>query len=152
ARLSLARPNGWAAASRHLIEPPTNNTRWETHLMTPESNVRLNANDLMGCEYDREKWLTTNYVGKCEQARPWFASAEFETGYSGPVPIEAVEKLFEWQAIEGPVITYLPCDMHEADVMGDDGLPMRKVTDPSRKAIIRSDTGDVLNVVSAQYG
>lgn len=120
--------------------------------MSRESIEWLNANVLMGFVNDREKWLTNSYVVKGEQARPWFASTEFENGYSGPVPIEAVEKLFEWQAIEGPVVTYLPCDMHEADVMGDDGLPMRKVTDPSRKAIIRSDTGDVLNVVSAQYG
>lgn len=99
--------------------------------MSRETLQWLNANTLIG--------FTT------ERATAWHYRAEYQgtesNHYPGAVPIEDVRRrLFHWQAIEGDV---------QAIVLLPDGVAT--ITDPTRKAIVRPDTQQVLGVFSNRY-
>jgi phage/plasmid-like protein (TIGR03299 family) len=126
--------------------------------MSRESIEWLNNNVLMGYTNDREHWATQGFVNAgtnadgSETNRPWFATDNYTGGFGGPVPVEAVmERLFNWQALEGPLSTEVPCSITEADTIDQDGNPMRRVVLPEHKAILRSDNSHVMGIFKQGY-
>jgi phage/plasmid-like protein (TIGR03299 family) len=91
-----------------------------------------------------------------KRGKAWHYVAEHQIGegnhFDGAVPFGAVERLFGWRVVTSPVLAQVPADLTEATGMAPDGTPVRTVTDPSRKVLLRSDTGAVLGVHSARYG
>jgi phage/plasmid-like protein (TIGR03299 family) len=99
--------------------------------MSRETMEWLNANTLIG--------FTT------QRGSAWHYRAEYQGSesnhYPGAVPIEDVRRrLFHWQAIEGEV---------QAIVLLPEGVAT--IADPTRKAIVRPDTQQVLGVFSKRY-
>ena len=93
------------------------------------------------------QWLNTNtLIGfTAERGTAWHYRAEKQgresNHYSGAVPIEDVRRrLFPWEAIEGEV---------QAIVLLPDGVAT--IAAPTRKAIVRPDTQEVLGVFSKRY-
>jgi phage/plasmid-like protein (TIGR03299 family) len=88
-------------------------------------------------------WLNTNtLIGFTDQrGTAWHYRAERQGArsnhYPGAIPVEDVrQRLFDWRAVEGDV---------RSTVSLADGTELL-VTDPSRKAIIRPDTGTILGI------
>lgn len=123
--------------------------------MSKETLEWLNANVLIGFTDDREHWAGQGYAsarGEDQLIRPWFAQEGYDGGYIGPVPVDAVrERLFAWEAIEGPLSATVPCDITEADSMDAEGNPFRNIVLPDHKAIMRSDNDFIMGVFKQGY-
>jgi phage/plasmid-like protein (TIGR03299 family) len=74
--------------------------------------------------------------------------------YPNAIPVDDVlGRLFNFQAIAAPVGALVPTtDIETMTGMNEDGSLYRMVIDPTRKAIVRSDTGAVLGVFRPSYG
>lgn len=122
--------------------------------MSKETIEWLNENVLMGFTDDREKWAGNGFTFvRDDKVVPWYATADYSNGYSGPVPIEAVETLFGWEAIELPLTYQFPTDdVSNCDGIDEHGDPYRKIVANNKKAIVRSDNGMLLNVTAGGYG
>ena len=114
--------------------------------MSRETIEWLNNNVLTGFIEDREKWAAgwgsfSERDNGNEVFRPWYATPEYTGGYQGPIPVEAInERLFNWEAIEGPVFAEVPCeDASKADGINVDGGYYRKVPMTGWKGVLRSD-------------
>ncbi|MFI7114491.1 DUF932 domain-containing protein [Nonomuraea sp. NPDC050227] len=93
------------------------------------------------------RWLNQNtligFTAKRGSAWHYRASEQGDepNHYSGPIPVDDVKRrLFAWTPIEGTV---------ETSYVTDDGVT--RITDPTRKTIIRPDTGTVLGVFSQKF-
>jgi phage/plasmid-like protein (TIGR03299 family) len=94
--------------------------------MSQESLAWLNANTLIGFT---DKRGTAWHYRASEQGRQ-------PNHFPGPVPVQAVrDRLFRWEPVEGTVETTYP----------GSGGPTR-LTDRTRKTIVRPDTGEILGV------
>ncbi len=72
--------------------------------------------------------------------------------YSGAIPVADVERrLFHWTAIDAPLSVSIPADIETGTALDDNGLWVRSVKLPDRKAIVRSDTGEVMGVFKQGY-
>jgi phage/plasmid-like protein (TIGR03299 family) len=99
--------------------------------MSAETITDLNQNVLIG------------YTDKRGTAWHYRASAQGEepNHYAGPIPVEDVRRrLFSWRAVEGEIT---------ATALTSDGVLV--MTDPTRKAIMRSDTGAILGIFKLGY-
>jgi phage/plasmid-like protein (TIGR03299 family) len=104
------------------------------------------------------QWLNTNtLIGFTDKrGNAWHFRAEeqgAETNhYVGAVPLADVERrLFNWTAVERPLSYTVPAGFDEATAMDEDGTPLRSVTLPAHKAIVRSDTAALLGIFKAGY-
>lgn len=96
--------------------------------MSKESSEWLNNNVLVG--FTDKRGNAWHYRESEQGAEP--------NHYNGAIPVEDVRRrLFHWSPLEGTITVKLP-DGSEA-------------TDPSRKGIVRSDTGDVLGIFKSGY-
>jgi phage/plasmid-like protein (TIGR03299 family) len=99
--------------------------------MSAESLQWLNANVLIG--YTDKRGHAWHYLASAQGAEP--------NHYPGPIPVEDVRRrLFYWRAKEAQVT---------ATVTDEDGV--LSIVDPSRKAIVRPDTGTILGVFKEGY-
>lgn len=99
--------------------------------MSVETSLWLNTNTLIGLTDKRGK------------AWHWRAEDQGERSnhYAGAIPVEDVkERLFHWQALEGPV---------ETTVLTPEGV--LRVSDSNRKTIVRPDTQEILGVFKSGY-
>lgn len=121
--------------------------------MSQETIEWLNNNVLVGFIDDRAKWAGQGYAvtGSDGLVKPWFAQDDYTGGYVGPIPIEAIERLMSWEAVERPLYIDMPCELNEADNIDADGNASKRVQVPERKAIVRSDTGLVMYLGSEGY-
>lgn len=125
--------------------------------MSEETREWLNENVLMGFIEDREHWADNNFavVGVDGAVKPWWAGEDYTNGYAGPVPVEAVEDLFSWEAQRSFIMhgVYVddPYNADGIDGIDAEGRPYRIIHDDRRVGIIRPDTSDVLNVRMAGY-
>lgn len=97
---------------------------------------------------ETSQWLNTNtLIGFTEQrGTAWHYRAEHQgdrsNHYLEAIPVDDVrERLFAWSAVEGDVRSVIETA---------DGEQMT-VTDPSRKTIVRPDTGKILGVFKTGY-
>lgn len=100
--------------------------------MSQESSIWLNQNTLIG------------FTEKRGNAWHYRASDQGSEAnhYTGGIPIEDVRRrLFHWDAVEGDVVTH---------IVTDDGV--QRITDPTRKTIVRPDTGTILGIFRGQPG
>lgn len=93
------------------------------------------------------QWLNTNtLIGFTEKrGNAWHYRASDQgdepNHYVGPVPVDDVlRRLFNWHAVEGSI---------ETVYVTDDGVT--RISDPTRKAIVRPDTQKVLGVFRPGY-
>ena len=89
------------------------------------------------------EWLNQNtLIGYTDKrGTAWHAMKGYDNHYAGAVPLEDVRKrLFSWTALEGEVT---------ATALTEDGV--LTMTDPTRKAIMRSDTGAILGLFRSGY-
>src|SRR5215216_6148151 len=95
--------------------------------MTQETMEWLNVNTLIG--FTRSRGNAWTFRQSLQNGRP--------NHYLDAVPVEDVRsRLFDWTALESPVFTVFQGN---------------EVQVPDRKAIIRSDTGDVLGLFKSGY-
>lgn len=87
------------------------------------------------------KWLNENtLIGYSEElGSAWHKTANANNHYDDIVPIDAVERLFKWEAQLTPV--YMQGDVEEG---------ITKIE--GRKALVHSDSRHVFNIVSDRYG
>ena len=99
--------------------------------MSAETSIWLNQNVLVG------------FTDKRGHAWHYRAADQGDESnhYPGAVPVEDVKRrLFHWQAVPGTV---------ETTIMTPDGVT--HITDPTRKTIVRPDTGKILGVFREGY-
>jgi phage/plasmid-like protein (TIGR03299 family) len=96
---------------------------------------------------ETSQWLNTNtLIGYTEKrGNAWHYRAEDQgeesNHYPGPIPVEdVVRRLFSWKAIEVSIVG-------EAESV--DGVV--RYEDPTRKGIVRSDTGQMLGIFKQSY-
>lgn len=115
---------------------------------------------------ETSEWLNRNVLigmtGKRGNAWHYRAADQGSESnhYAGAIPVEDVKRrLFGWQAIELPITVQVPqdvpADFETMTHISDDGMPVRqeivgKVI-PNRKAIVTSDTHDVLGIFADGY-
>lgn len=130
--------------------------------MSSETLEWLNNNILVGYIDDREHWHKegAGWTGMSDRdgsglLKPWFAEEGYDGGYSGPVPIEAVrERLFNWDAVKASMTARVPTtagSLDGFDGVNDEDGPYVEIDVPTRKAIVRNDTNEVLGVFSKSY-
>lgn len=123
--------------------------------MSKETIAWLNANVLVGFIEDRERWAGQPYANTDADTglvKPWFAREGYTGAFTGPVPVDEVQsRLFNWQAIEGPLYAEVAADVATADSIDHLGNPRRKVELADHKAIIRSDNDLVMGVFKSGY-
>jgi len=114
--------------------------------MSDETMQWLNDNVYFGCAATRSTWGAGTSFGS--GLKPWFASAEYEHLYDGFIPVDDIHNgLFCWEPIESPLVARIPTlDPDQADVEDERGNMFIEIVDPIRKAIVRSDTLDILGV------
>jgi phage/plasmid-like protein (TIGR03299 family) len=96
--------------------------------MSEETSEWLNQNVLVG--YTDKRGTAWHYRASDQGDEP--------NHYPGPIPVEDVRRrLFHWDVLEGSLVARF-----------DDGS---EATDPSRKVLARSDTGDVLGIFKQSY-
>jgi len=104
------------------------------------------------------EWLNTmtliGFSGK--RGRFWHYRENMQGGepnhYEGAVPVEDIKRrLFNFQLVERPLFVVVPCSVDEADTMLTDGSPAKTVTLEDRKAIMASDSSDVLGIFKGGY-
>lgn len=62
--------------------------------------------------------------------------------YPGAIPVGEVErKLFNWKAISVPSGSFVPCDVADANFIGEDGKTYRATIVPGKQSIVHSGTG-----------
>lgn len=111
--------------------------------MSRETLETLNTNTLIGFTDKR--------------GNAWHYRAELQgdvpNHYAGAVPVaDVLSRLFSWQAVETPLYVQAPAaDILTATGMDDGGAPVMLTAVPNRKAIVRSDTFDVLGVFKDGY-
>ncbi len=94
--------------------------------------------------------LNSNLVGFTDRlGLPWWFDADSQpdesTVYPQAIPIEDVRRrLFNWQAVEGPVKT-------EFTILTPDGVETVYMEDKGRKTIIRPDTRTILGIFKEGY-
>jgi phage/plasmid-like protein (TIGR03299 family) len=99
--------------------------------MSAETITHLNQNTLIG--YTDKRGTAWHYRAD-EQG-------EESNHYPGPIPIEDVRRrLFDWQAVEGTLT---------ATALTPNGVV--STTDDTRKAIMRSDTGNIMGIFKSGY-
>ncbi len=99
--------------------------------MSQETSAWLNTNTLIG--FTDQRGYAWHYRADNQGDEP--------NHYRGAVPIEDVRRrLFHWQAVEGDVMS---------SVMLPDGLCL--ITDPTRKTVVRPDTGTILGIFKSGY-
>jgi len=99
--------------------------------MSRETMQHLNTNTLIG--YTDKRGKAWHYRESEQGAEP--------NHYSGAIPVEDVRRrLFGWDAVEGEVT---------ATALTPTGV--LTMTDPTRKAVMRSDTGDILGIFKQGY-
>lgn len=104
-------------------------------------------------------WLNTNtLIGFTDKrgSHAWHYRADLQSAesnhYPGAIPVADVQRrLFAWDAIEAPLSVAVPATMDEMTSLNADGMPVRVVEIPDRKAIVRSDTADVFGVFKSGY-
>jgi phage/plasmid-like protein (TIGR03299 family) len=99
--------------------------------MSQETSLWLNQNTLIGFTEKRGRAWHYRSVDQGTESNH----------YEGPVPIDDVHRrLFHWNAVEADI---------KVTVMNADGV--MEITDPTRKAIVRPDTGTVLGIFKKTY-
>lgn len=99
--------------------------------MTRETLATLNTNTLIG--YTSKRGNAWHYKAEEQGAEP--------NHYTGAIPVEDVRRrLFDWKGLEGTI---------ESSVLMSDGV-IHAVA-PDRKAIVRSDTHEILGVFKSGY-
>ncbi len=99
--------------------------------MSRETLTHLNTQTLIG--YTEKRGNAWHYRAEAQGAE--------SNHYAGAIPVPDVyRRLFDWTALEAEV---------HAVALTDDGV--LNVTDPTRKAIVRSDTGAVLGIFKDGY-
>ncbi|MET9470462.1 MULTISPECIES: DUF932 domain-containing protein [unclassified Streptomyces] len=102
-------------------------------------------------------WLNTNtLIGFTDKrGKAWHHRAGSDNHFTGAVPVEEVERrLFSWEAMEVPM--YIPADhashatLTMTAIREDDPAP-KYAQAPGRKAIVRSDTWQVLGAFKEGY-
>ncbi|MGP4104176.1 DUF932 domain-containing protein [Nonomuraea sp. KM90] len=94
--------------------------------MSSESLTWLNQNTLIG--FTDKRGTAWHYRASRQGDEP--------NHYLGPIPVDDVKRrLFHWEPVEGTI---------ETTYLTDDGVT--RLNDPTRKAIIRPDTGRILGV------
>ncbi len=71
--------------------------------------------------------------------------------FPGAVPIHAVTELFDFPVADLPVFVNFPCGMDDATGIDDKGAPFKSVRLEDRKAVGRTDTGDVFGIFKSGY-
>jgi phage/plasmid-like protein (TIGR03299 family) len=103
------------------------------------------------------EWLNTNtLIGFTDKRRKaWHSRAGYNNHFSGPVPIDEVERrLFDWEALEIPLA--IPADhashalLTMSAIREGDPAPKYALV-PGRKAIVRSNTWQVLGAFKEGY-
>jgi len=99
--------------------------------MTRETVQTLNTQTLIG--YTEKRGTAWHYRAD--------AQGDESNHYPGPIPVEDVRRrLFDWEALEGTV---------ESSIITPEGVT--RVADPTRKAIVRSDTKRILGIFKSGY-
>jgi phage/plasmid-like protein (TIGR03299 family) len=106
----------------------------------------LNDNVYFGCAATRSTWGDGTSFGS--GLAPWFMNDDYKHLYQGFIPVEDIlDGLFNWSFIEAPLAVRIPTDDADAaDLHDEHGNMFIEVVDDRRKAIVRSDTHDVLGV------
>jgi len=105
--------------------------------MSRETIEHLNTQTLIG--YTEKRGRAWHYREESQ--------GEESNHYSGPVPAaDVTRRLFNWKGVEGEITA-------TAVLTDDDDIPTGTLTftDPERKAIMRSDTGEILGVFKSGY-
>src|SRR5690625_263352 len=103
----------------------------ERNTMSRETSQWLNQNVLIG--YTEKRGTAWHYRASNQGDEP--------NHYTGAIPTEDVRRrLFNWKPVEGEIT---------ATAMTSDGV--LTTTAPDRKAIMRSDTGDLLGIFKQSY-
>lgn len=104
------------------------------------------------------EWLNTmtliGFSGK--RGKFWHYRESMQGGepnhYEGPVPTEDIKRrLFNFDLIETPLYVMVPCSMEEATAIMPDGRHAKMVQVEDRKAIMPSDSTDVLGIFRSGY-
>lgn len=99
--------------------------------MTQETIDTLNTQTLIG--FTAKRGTAWHYRAELQGDEP--------NHYTGAVPVEDItRRLFNWKAVEGQIT---------ATALTDDGV--LSYTDPKRKGIMRSDTGELLGIFMGGY-
>ena len=110
--------------------------------MSQETSLWLNTNTLIG--FTEKRGHAWHYRASDQGAEP--------NHYPGPVPVPDVKRrLFAWTPVEAPLRAQVPCSVDEATDVDAAGNRVRLIEVPDRKAILRSDTQDVLGVFKSGY-
>lgn len=102
-------------------------------------------------------WLNTmTRIGFTEKrGHAWHYRAEDQgevsNHFAGAVPVEVVRDLFDFPVVDLPVLVNFPCGIDEATGVDASGNPVRTVALDDRKAIGRTDTGDVFGIFKSGY-
>lgn len=103
------------------------------------------------------EWLNVNtLIGFTDKrGKAWHYREEMQEGagnhFAGAVPVDAVKGLFGFPVADLPVLVNFPCAMEEATGVDNDGNPIKSIVLPDRKAIARTDTGDVFGIFKSGY-
>lgn len=110
--------------------------------MSTETLTWLNTNVLVGMTKKRgNAW---HYRASEQGAEP--------NHYPQAIPVQDVQRrLFSWKAVQVPVFAQVPASVETATGMTETGEPVRMIEAKNRRAIVRSDSGDVLGVMSGRY-
>jgi phage/plasmid-like protein (TIGR03299 family) len=111
--------------------------------MSAETIEWLNQNTLIGfTDTNRRAW---HYSAAAQGDEP--------NHYPQAVPVADVNRrIFHWQIVPTPMTaSFTVADIEDADALDADGNPVRYIEVPNKRAMMRSDTGDVLGVASDKY-
>lgn len=110
--------------------------------MSKETIAWLNQNVLVG--FTDKRGNAWHYKASEQGAEP--------NHYPQAIPVDDVlRRLFQWNAVELPVLVNVPCGMDDATGMDANGNPFRTVVLEDRKAIARDDTFDVFGLFKSGY-
>jgi phage/plasmid-like protein (TIGR03299 family) len=104
------------------------------------------------------EWLNTmTLIGfTAKRGKAWHYRESVQGGepnhYEGAVPVEDIERrLFNFQLVERPLYIVVPCEINESTTMLDDGTPAKTIVVDDRKAVMASDSSDVLGIFKGGY-
>jgi phage/plasmid-like protein (TIGR03299 family) len=105
------------------------------------------------------QWLNSNtLIGFTDKrgSHAWHYRAELQSDesnhYAGAIPVADVQRrLFAWDAIEAPLSVAVPATLEDMTGLNSEGLPIRVLGVPDRKAIVRNDTHAVFGVFKSGY-
>jgi len=111
--------------------------------MSQETSLWLNQNTLIG--FTEKRGHAWHYRASDQGAEA--------NHYEGAVPVEDVRRrLFNWQAVEGTMFVEIPNPNFDPARDGEADNPVFvRIEDPTRKAIVRPDTGLIMGVFKQGY-